>query len=145
MNTHQLTCKCEFVVGSSAKCTMGTSQCCWCSDKRTIRKMYVDKYGLIEPEKYYCPMPQDLYYCKVCRRPETLSIGIFMEKLKQILPEPSVFHDKITKEKNLIRAEKTERMQKRITMEREHARLASEKKYKEEYEKAIAKYNRDIK
>ncbi len=89
---------------------MKTSECCWCSDKRVIRRIYIDEFGMLEPALYYYPMPRDLYYCSKCKRPDTISVGRFTEELKNFLPTPDIFHGRITKEKKNDRIQFTERI-----------------------------------
>ena len=68
-------------------------------DKRTVYKIYIDGYGLIEPGKYYSLMPRDLYYCSKCKYSDTISVGCYTEELKKILPEPNIFHEQVTRVK----------------------------------------------
>jgi hypothetical protein len=53
--------------------------------------LYLDSYGTIEPEKYSVTMPKDLYYCDHCKSPDTPSVGIFTQFLRDSLPNPSEF------------------------------------------------------
>jgi hypothetical protein len=109
--TELIECHCKSIE-LGANCTMGISQCCWCSDKRTIRTIYVDEYGVIEPSKNYYQMPRDLYYCSGCKRPDTISVGLFTEELKKCLPSPDIFHGRLTRDKNQIKILHAERMKK---------------------------------
>ena len=102
MDKETIVCKCASTIGTGIKCMTTTSSCCWCSDKRTVLQIYVDEYGMIEPVKHHSIMPRDLYYCSSCRHPDTISVGMYTETLKQILPKPSEFHEKITKEQKRI-------------------------------------------
>ena len=143
MDSELIDCHCRFIIESQqyldrdlgAKCTMGTAQCCWCSDKRIRRTIYIDGYGMLEPLKHYYQMPRDLYYCAICKHPDTISVGLFTEELKKCLPKPDIFHGRLTKEKKQIQINHTERMKKIEEVERlkkEHERRKEYKTYMEE-------------
>ena len=104
-------CHCKSTSETNTACTMGTTQCCWCMDKRSVYKIYIDEYGLIEPAKHYCLMPRDLYYCSTCKYPETISVGCYTEQLKKVLPEPDIFHKRVTKAKKTVKIQQIIRMQ----------------------------------
>ena len=99
MELTNIKCYCKANSEPNTTCTMGTTQCCWCMDKRTVYKIYIDGYGLIEPGKYYSLMPRDLYYCSKCKYSDTISVGCYTEELKKILPEPNIFHEQVTRVK----------------------------------------------
>lgn len=95
MSTEDINCHCS--TSDNTICTMKTAECCWCSDKRQVYKIYIDEYGMIEPNMHHYSMPRDLYYCSSCKRPDTISVGKFTEEFKNILPPPEIFHGRITK------------------------------------------------
>ncbi len=113
MESSKINCYCKSNSANNSICTMACVQCCWCSDKRTKYKIYVDEYGLIEPIKYHHLMPIDLYYCSGCKHPDTISVGCYTEQLKNILPEPNVFHEQETKAKKNIKIQMLIRMEKK--------------------------------
>lgn len=68
------------------KCLFSSYGCCWCLDKRTNLKIYIDSYGLIDPENYGSKVPRDLYYCAKCKLKTTPQVSIYTEELKKMLP-----------------------------------------------------------
>jgi hypothetical protein len=72
-------------------CEFSSTQCCWCLDKRTEITIYMDSYGTFDPTKFDCPVPRDLYYCSHCKLSTTPTAGLFLENLRNILPNPSDF------------------------------------------------------
>jgi len=72
-------------------CSFSKTDCCWCLDKRTTLTIYLDSYGTIEPKNYGVTMPRDLYYCAHCKSPDTQTVGVFTQYLRDSLPNPSEF------------------------------------------------------
>ena len=127
---------CHCTTSGNSECILKTGKCCWCSDGRKIRRIYIDEYGMLEPAMYHYPMPRDLYYCSNCRRPDTITVGAFTEELKNMLPTPDIFHGRITKEKNIERHQKTERIRQKQEKERyQDETFLRENRMRKEYER----------
>jgi hypothetical protein len=105
MEIDALTC-----VDHHGHCSFSTTQCCHCIDKRTVLTIYLDSYGLIQPEKYGVGMPKDLYYCASCKSSDTPTIGVFTKVLRDALPNPSDFFrlKKIDDDIEKVKAKHTE-------------------------------------
>lgn len=120
-------CQCKSVKELVATCAMGPSQCCWCTDKRVKRTIYVDNYGVIEPSQYGYPMPRDLHYCIICKHPDTVSVGVFMEELKKALPDAGVLLGQQTRQNKQIKKTIAARIRKCEGAERERKEAAIKK------------------